>query len=172
MGPACNAVRSKPDPYPGNESGADGVFAINVRIAPGLSDLSLPGHADVGRELALNLVSESQTDFSCGQSRADSARRHVLRGKIQFNAGLQDQPLREPLVVIAAEATENVTLIRHEQRAINLEPLGRQSFKADGGIAPSRAASEVLAKADLRVEIRIDCPAVEQLHFRFFEATG
>ena len=91
-----------------------------------------------------------------------------MRRKIEFDPGLQDQFLGDPLIVIALEPSEQIALVGEEQCPLDLEPVGRDPFNADGGISAGRPRPEVLANADLQIEPRIDRARVERLNFGAF----
>src|SRR3546814_5936727 len=52
-------------------------------------------------------------------------------GEISLRHRLEDQFLRNALVVIAFKPSEQITLVREEKRALNFEPIGREPLEAD-----------------------------------------
>src|SRR5262249_48367762 len=65
--------------------------------------LAVVGHADVRRQLAGDLVAQSQAGIDFGKPAADLARRIVLGIEVHLDLRLQDQPLRDEKVVAAFE---------------------------------------------------------------------
>src|SRR3546814_3252690 len=89
---------------------------------------------------------------------------HVLRRKIEFDPRLQDEALRQPLIVIAFEPAEQIALVGEERCAFHFEPIGGQALEADDRIGAGGIGLEVLANAGLYVEIWPDGAAVERLY--------
>src|SRR3546814_5778065 len=87
-------------------------------------------------------------------------------GEISLRHRLEDQFLRNALVVIAFKPSEQITLVREEKCALNFEPIGREPLEADRRIGAVGTGSKVLPDTRLRVEIRSDRPAVERLQDR------
>ena len=95
---------------------------------------------------------------------------NVLRGEIEFDARLEDQPLGNPLVVIAFKPAEHVALLGDERRAFDLEHVGRPPLEPDGRVGPRRRRLEVVPHTGLKVEVRADRAAVECLELRAVDA--
>src|SRR3546814_12099004 len=90
-------------------------------------------------------------------------RGHILRGEVELGARLEDQPLDDPLVVIAFQAAEQIALGRKEGCAFDLEHIGRKSLESDGRVGAARRWLEIVTDARLQIEIGTDRAAMECL---------
>src|SRR3546814_1966509 len=85
----------------------------------------------------------------------------LLGREVELGARLEDQPLGDALIVVALQAREHVALVGEEQRALYVEPIGRQPLEPDRGVGTRRIGLEVIADARLEVEVGTDGTAVE-----------
>ena len=80
------------------------------------------------RELALDLVTQANAQFGIAKPGTDTIVADVLRRKVQLEARLQDQVLRNSLVVITFGARQHIALVGQEQGARDLVKRRDASF--------------------------------------------
>src|SRR4249919_832387 len=94
---------SEPEAHARHEAGVarlKGVVAAKVgRSAEG----AIPTDADIGCELAVDLVAQSQADIERTETGADLAARIVLAVQVCFSVPLQDEPVRKERLVARLE---------------------------------------------------------------------
>src|SRR3546814_1157947 len=154
---------SKPGPDAEYKAGASRLLACRTRIARSVPNFSVIGYADIGRELAPDLVGEAQAQCGSGRRRPDAVLGNILSREIELEARLEDQALGDPLVIIALGEGENIALVGQEQSAFDLKPVGRQSLDADGRVGTRRIGLEVVADAGLHIPVGIDRAGIESL---------
>src|SRR3546814_7740569 len=87
-----------------------------------------------------------------------------MGGEIEFDEWLEDQLLRDPLVIFRLVAGGYIALVREEQLAIHLEPIGGEALDAEDEMGALRVGAEIMADAGLEVEPWVEGAAVEELH--------
>src|SRR3546814_6612435 len=94
----------EPDAQARHETGIVDVIALATAKVCGAAVCALPGHADVRRELAADLVAQAQASLGRAQARADAAAGVVLAVELGLDLPLQDQPVGQQRVVLGFQA--------------------------------------------------------------------
>ncbi len=144
-----------------------GLLAGRLHIVGGVAEPPLVGDADIGGELALDLVAQPQAELAARQARAGAAR-----------AGCPGPTGSAPRAAAAPAAgpagghksrcqpAKHVALVGEEGRPSSLEPVGQQGLEPG---APDRCAPlglDVLAQAELQVGVAADRARIEGLDLR------
>src|SRR5690242_17098396 len=129
----------------------------------GTTVLAIVGYADIGGDLAGDLVTQAQAGIDVGQAAADLARRVVQRVEIHLDLWLEDQALGQQQVVAALELGGQPAFAADITGRRDMEEQWRQSLYADRAPSAAWLRIEVVARADQRVEIGADGSAVEEL---------
>ena len=127
--------------------------------------------ADIRRELTADVVAQAKAGLGVAQPGPDTDLATVLSREIDLGTRLEDQALGDALVVITRRASHQLTLIRQEQCAFDVEEAWCEPLETDHRVSPRRIRLEVVADPALNVEIRTDRAAVERLDFGFFDRT-
>src|SRR3546814_839163 len=90
----------------------------------GVASLPFIGDADIGSELAIDLVTDSEADLDIAEACADADFGNILRREVKFRPGLNDQALGNAQVIVAFQSSQQITLVRQEQRPFQLKPIG------------------------------------------------
>ena len=106
---------SEPGANSGKESDPVRFVARRTRHVGGLADLCLVPDADVGREFTANFIAQPQSRLDCRKARSDPQFGHRLARQLHFDTRLEDQPLRDPLVVFRFDPGGQIALIREER---------------------------------------------------------
>ena len=106
-----------------------------------------PGHPDVGRELATDLVAQAQAQLAIGKARTDAAGGIVPAVQVDLGVGLEDQPVGQQDVVLALQAQRALAVLAEEGGDFRLEVVERQALHAERRPGLRRAGLEILAHA-------------------------
>jgi hypothetical protein len=87
------------------------VLSVSPGIISRVPELAFPRDPNVGGELALKLVAETQTKLRVGETRAKANGSIVFGGKVHFGAGLKDETLRELEIVVSIEASKHLAAL-------------------------------------------------------------
>src|SRR5690606_25066562 len=93
-------LRSEADPHARHDTGVVDITGLRATEVCGSAVGTLPDHADIGRELSMELVAQPETGFDLAQPTADSHRRIVLAPGLAFDQPLADQPVGEQHFVL------------------------------------------------------------------------
>jgi len=122
---------SEPEAHARDEACVADVASVGARKISGVGKAALPMDPDIGCELARELIAQPDAKLDAGQARTNAIAWDVLCGQIDLGARLNNQPLRNAHIVVAACAHKYVTPIGEENRAFQLKPVRRETFDAD-----------------------------------------
>ena len=81
--------------------------------------------AALGREFGHDLIAQPRAQLDPFKPAADVEFGHVLEGEIDLGGWLQDHVLGQPPVVARLQPDVRITLVRDEQLALHIKPIGR-----------------------------------------------
>ena len=106
--------RSVPGPDAYDECGRRGRFTFAFSDVFSLTVQRLVAHADVGRELALDLVAQARAHLGVVDALAQTVLGYVVGTGADFQARLQDQALAERQLVLELAAETHVAVLADE----------------------------------------------------------
>src|SRR3546814_6738541 len=109
----------EPDAQARHETGIVDVIALATAKVRGAAVCALPGHADVRRELAADLVAQAQASLGRAQARADAAAGVVLAVELGLDLPLQDQPVGQQRVVLGFQARPGLAGLDRKSTRLN-----------------------------------------------------
>ncbi|EOQ79655.1 hypothetical protein K652_15507 [Pseudomonas aeruginosa VRFPA02] len=139
--------RSEPHADTGDEARLVVVLALGAGQVGAVAVGAVPGHPDVGRELATDLVAQAQAQLAIGKARTDAAGGIVPAVQVDLGAGLEDQPVGQQDVVLALQAQRALAVLAEEGGDFRLEVVERQALHAERRPGLRRAGLEILAHA-------------------------
>ena len=118
-----------PEPEPGDESNLAVGFVFFAGQILGFAEASQPGDANVGRELAPNLVAEADAEIHPVDAGSGIEPFVALDGKLPFEAGLKDEFLSQQNVEADGQRTGHFALIADVDRGLDVEEVGGKFLK-------------------------------------------
>lgn len=106
-----------------------------------------PLDADIGRELATQLVAQPQPGGHLADTRADTGPRVVIAPGLGLDPPGEDQAVGEQPVVLALQPQAELSALAEVAGRLDVEPLRCQPLQADGQVGPRRAGPRVHAQA-------------------------
>ncbi len=155
--------RSEPNAQARHDREGARILAGRQQVG-GVADGLAPGDADIGRELAPDLVAQTQADFVVRDTGAEIELCDILRLCGNLEARLQDQTLGQELVVLDLEIARDVAVLADVEVGLDAGPVGVEPLEAQDGVGQLRLRFEIVAQADLDVPVRRDGAVVEDLH--------
>src|SRR5690606_33693989 len=123
--------------------------------------------ADVGRELAGDLVAQAQPGFDRAQSGADAACEVGLAVRFGFGAPLQDHALAEQGVVLHFQPCGGAAAFAEVDGGRDLDLEGRQSLNSDRQPVGVRVFAEIVTNDDKHI-----LPGAHALPVQYFDVAG
>src|SRR5690606_29481778 len=133
---------SEPDPDARDNPGVLDVPGLRATLIRGSAVGALPDHADIGRELPMELVAQPETGFDRAQPAANSDRRIVLAPGFALDQPLADQPVGEQHLVLGFRADPDLARVAHVGGCLDLEPVRGKTDDAKRGIGARRTAAK------------------------------
>src|SRR5574337_391498 len=140
---------SKPDAETGNELLVEYGLPLGTRVVGGGADTTHPVDTHVRRELAPDLVAQSQAELHIGQPAADAASRIVLAIQVEFQLWLQNQPLREQHLVVGTKAGRGAARGADVAGRLHVEPVRCEPLHAKCYPVAARTRAEIVTDTKL-----------------------
>src|SRR5690606_28073766 len=161
-------LRSEPDPHARHDTGVLDITGLRATEVCGSAVGTLPDHADIRRELSMELVAQPETGFDLAQSAADSNRRIILAPGFALDQPLADQPVGEQHFVFGFRAETDLAGLAHVGGRFDFELVRGETDDTKRGIGARWTAveTEVMADTGDRVPPGGDGPTVQDFHIR------
>ncbi len=155
--------------HTGDHVGGVAALACRLGVVTGAPEAPAPLHADVGRELARDVIAQAQPGGGVGQAAADAARRIVLAVGVELELRLQHHALGQQQFIAGAQAQGAASLVAQVAGGLDVEPVRRQALHAEGQPVAVGASAVVVANAELRVPVGRDGVPPQQLGSRILQ---
>jgi hypothetical protein len=130
-----------PDTQPADERHVGHVLSRLSREVGALAEALVPGDADVGSELAPELVADPGAQLEVADTGADAELRHVLYRELYLDARLQDGTLGEEQLIFSLQLGGDIAVLAHVERRLELEPVRREPLEAERKLRPRRGVA-------------------------------
>src|SRR6187401_3076019 len=164
--------QSPPEPEPGHEPGTAGRLASLLRQFRRALPLAGPHYSQVRRELAPELVPQTQSDVGRGETGAQVPLRIRLTREIHLDAWLQDPPIRQQQLVVQIDARLRSPVGADVTSGFDLEPVRCQSLHAHRGPRLGITPVEVLTHAGDQIPPSGKLPSPQHMRLPFVRAPG
>src|SRR5690606_38418687 len=122
----------EPDADAGNNARVLYVVGLFAPVVSSAAVSAFPHHTDIGRKLAVELVTQAEARFQRAQAAADAALRIVLAPCFGSDQPLADQPVGEQRLVLGSQPEPGLARLAQVGRGIDLELVRRHVHDADG----------------------------------------